>query len=487
VELLIFGIGGLVLAAWSLWDEHASRRDRIRHWNVSAERQRLTDVVSTETFSGAVVTGRCGALRVCFAQRASGPSETEEAEAVKDRMRIDPNGGTRIVVTLPPSAADSLTLSPETIQTALAKRLGARELEIGDPMFDELFYIGGAPARVRAVLDVQTRGRIDTLRAHAHVEIGHSQIRVEVKHLDIDFVLRTALEVGQRLSRDIDVPEALADNARLDPRPGVRLANLLVLMREFPEHVMTREAMRAACVDPSSEMRLRAASALGSDGIDVLRELAEGGAADDTCVAQAIYTLGPHLPVNSLQEILDRALRGRALGTAHACLDRLGRSGAPEASEPLLRVLRTDPGELALAAARALGHMGPAVEKALLRALARDLRGLRAAIAESLGRAGSTAAVLPLKEASARWSGDRDFTRAARQAIAEIQSRVPGATPGQVSLVRAEAGQLSLAAAEAGQVSLADTAAGRVSIADGAAGQLSFRDAPSVSTPRKRE
>ena len=48
------------------------------------------------------------------------------------------------------------------------------------------------------------------------------------------------------------------------------------------------------------------------------------------------------------------------------------------------------------------------------------------------------------------------------QAIAEIQLRLPGATPGQLSLAGAEAGQLSLAQAEAGQLSIATDAGGQL-------------------------
>ncbi len=48
---------------------------------------------------------------------------------------------------------------------------------------------------------------------------------------------------------------------------------------------------------------------------------------------------------------------------------------------------------------------------------------------------------------------------AARQAIAEIQSRLSGAEPGQLSLAGGEAGQLSLSENEAGRVSLAPSLA----------------------------
>ena len=124
-------------------------------------------------------------------------------------------------------------------------------------------------------------------------------------------------------------------------------------------------------------------------------------------------------------------------------------------------------GELAADAAQALGETGsPAAEPSLIPALQREEDGLRVAAANALGRVGSAAAVLPLKEAAERSWLDRDLRRATRQAIAEIQSRLQGASPGQLSLAGAEAGQLSLAQADAGQLSLSTDSAGQLSLGD---------------------
>jgi len=79
------------------------------------------------------------------------------------------------------------------------------------------------------------------------------------------------------------------------------------------------------------------------------------------------------------------------------------------------------------------------------------------AAARALGRVGSAAAVAPLKEAEAR-RREPDLTRAARQAIAEIQARLPGASPGQLSLASGETGSLSLAEDERGRLSLKEDA-----------------------------
>jgi hypothetical protein len=76
------------------------------------------------------------------------------------------------------------------------------------------------------------------------------------------------------------------------------------------------------------------------------------------------------------------------------------------------------------------------------------------AVALSLGRVGTVQAVLALKAAEAESPDDRELRRAARQAIAEIQSRLAGASPGQLSLAEGSAGQLSMTQGEAGRLSV---------------------------------
>jgi HEAT repeat protein len=265
----------------------------------------------------------------------------------------------------------------------------------------------------------------------------------------------------------LDVGQRLAENAHSDPDANVRLRNLLLLVWQLRDGPETVAALRAACSDPSPKVRLRAAQELGTEGRDVLIALAEG-TEDDTWSAQAVAIVGRDLPFERTSAILTRALRRRRLQTARACLEALGSGGAAEAVEILAKVLGREKGDLAATAAQALGTTGsPAAEAPLILALQREHAKVRVAAANALARLGTAAAVLPLKDAVERWADDPELSRAARQAIAAIQTRLPGATPGQLSLAGTEAGQLSLAPSEPGQLSLATDPAGQLSLTGG--------------------
>ena len=266
--------------------------------------------------------------------------------------------------------------------------------------------------------------------------------------------------MARRLVAPADIALRLAENLRSEPAAGVRLQGLLMLLREHGDHPAAREALLAARTDPSAEVRLRAGIALGDEGRDLLLELAGAESAEDACAAGAIAALADALPLEGTEEILQRALRARRTATARACIERLGRGGKATPVAMLAKVLALEPGELGVAAAQALGALGlPAAQPALVGALASDAPAVRVAAAAALGRAGDVDAVLPLRQAPARYPADGALKRAVRQAVAEIQSRLAGAAPGQLSLV-AEG-------AEAGRLSLADTGgsvAGRLSL-----------------------
>lgn len=377
--------------------------------------------------------------------------------AVRIKGALHDKGGARVVITIPgPPGFSGLRLRNEHY-----KPLGAREIEVGDKSFDRLFYIEG-PMRLALPLFNEKARRLlitagtEILSFGKPLEIRGGELRVDTVDRDLATVLPLLLDIGEQLAQPMDVAQRLAENATLDPEAGVRSTNLLLLARGYSGEPGTLEVLRSASSDPSPEVRLRAARELGAEGRDVLLELAENPA-DDALSAQAISILGPELPFERAKAILVHALRRRRHQTARACVESLGRSGDAMAVGVLAKVMTREKGELATAAALALRTAGsPAAEGALIQTLLRDQKDLQVAAASALGPLGSPAAVLPLKELAERFEGDPEITRATRQAIAEIQSRLPGASPGQLSLAGAEVGQLTLAPGEAGQLSLSE-------------------------------
>jgi len=337
------------------------------------------------------------------------------------------------------------------------KPFGAREIEVGDWVFDTRFFVEGPERLVVRMLDAEMRRLLLEAGSKGDLEIREGTLQVVALDHRLPEVLPILLELAQRFMRQsTNAAPGLAANARRDPEPGVRLRNLIHLARDFRDEQLTHETLRAACRDPSPQVRLQAGTALGAEGRDVLRELAEDaeGTIEDAISSLAVAALGAELPLERVQAILRRSLRDRRIQTARVCLERLGRSGDTTAVPTLAKILALEKDELAIAAAVALGITGDeAAEPPLIQALDRDDNGLGVAAANALAHIGSAASVLPLKEAAR--SGDQALRQAARQAVAEIQSRFhPGASPGQLSLAQAEAGQLSLATDPAGQLSL---------------------------------
>jgi HEAT repeat protein len=432
------------------------QRPRALAWRAAARILGLTDLSEPMPSS---LAGWSGSRQVCFEYRGE-----EELQ------------GTWLVV-----AGDSgITLRPETRESKAWKARGNSEIQIGDPAFDDEFYIeGGRTEMLRAVLDVETRAALRKLfKSPLQLPRGLGALTVVVRIVkgDLQVQLRDAeyfgrparlaeavralLKVAARLDQPPDLAARIAENTRREPEWRVRLENVSLLAERFPHHPATGETLEAARGDARPEVRLAAALALGEDGPATLLEIASLRSWDEPCVARTFAFLEKHLSPENAEEILGHALRSRQLRTIRACLRSLAQAGGPRAIKALVKVLVVEGGELAAAAAEALGASGqPAAEAPLLEALARGRSvDVHVAAATALGQVGSAAAVLSLKDLGARGNATTSERRAARQAIAEIQSRLYGATPGQLSLAEGDAGALSLAG---------DDPAGRVSLAEG--------------------
>jgi len=365
-----------------------------------------------------------------------------------DELGRNDERGTKIVVTGLDHGPGGLFLRREGLSIALEKGLvGGREIEIGDPSFDDEYYVLGYAPLALALLDAETRGRLAGLmrnrvampggksaKVGASLADGVLEVRVRdgpfsVKLRRIPDILAAVIEVARRLVAPRALAARIAENLRAEPEARVRLRCLTTLAREFPSHPAAREALLSAREDPDAEVRLRAGLSLGPEGRDVLLAVASGQGAEDATSERAVLALGVSLSTDEAQGILRNALRKRREATARVCLRALGRRGGSDAIDTVVKVLAVEGGR----------RQGPR-------------RELAVAAARALGRVGTTASVGPLREAE---EGDAEMRRAARQAIAEIQSRLMGAAPGQLSLAGGESGQLSLAEGEEGRLSLA--------------------------------
>ena len=402
----------------------------------------------------------------------SGPLDVE---IVTDFFAGEDGPGSVIAIT----GLAELSLVTEGVEASLSRSVSGVEIHVGDPVFDDALWVRGPEAVVRAVLDAETRrlvlslfvGRVEVLDQDTSrmfdgtVSVGSGVLRVEALNVIsapkwFGESLLGFLDVARRLARPADVPGRLAANARNDPLPEVRLENLQVLIAEYPGRPATVGTLRSALDDSHPDIRLWGARELGEEGRPVLLELASSAAIPETAQAEAIWALGEDLPRDVAFEVLFHTLRSRRLPVAEACLESLGPRGGAEVVSALSKVLAVERGWLAAAAARALGGSGEALaEESLLAALDRTDEGVGVAAAEALGRVGTASAVAGLREAESA-SDDDDLRRAAREAIARIQERLTGASPGQLSLAEDQSGQLSLTEDEAGRMTLHENAPG---------------------------
>jgi hypothetical protein len=379
--------------------------------------------------------------------------------------------GSRVVVT---GLADGLELKGEGLGSTIEKTLGAREVEIGDVPFDRQLFVRGRVQLARALLDAGTRrlatelfaGRVCTKHVPSRdisvsIVVANGELRAEFPdrfasgedepHTD---TLQALLELAERLAPPGPLAPRLAAIAREDPVPLVRRGALATLEREYPQAVATREAMASARQDADPEVQLQAGVWLGAAGRPVLVELADSTVVPDSCSARALAALGEHIEPARVRSILDGARGSSRVLTAQAALAALVRGGAGSV-DAIAPCLMDTHEEVAVAAAQALAATeSPLAEDALLAALERGSDGLRLAAAQALGHVGTARAVMPLREFEGRGGGGAD--KVAREAIARIQSRLTGATPGQLALSGDDSGHVSLAEDPRGRVAMPD-------------------------------
>jgi hypothetical protein len=435
-------------------------------WRAAALRAGLGEIRPTPFGGGGGLVARANGRKVqlCSCRGRRGPEYLSGTE-----VAIVGNSG--------------LTIRAPDDFSPLAELRAGDLISTGEESFDAAVVVHGRPDVAHAVLDATTRdvlreligGRVavagERTALPARVLMVKGELRVQLMDarggpdtFSLAGALQTLLAISERLQRPGDIPARLAENVRCEPEPQIRLADLKLLGDSQPPAELMTEAVNRALEDESQQVQLWAAlKRRDAKSRELLWTIASGEWSEDACAERALQALGvltDGLPLEALQPILAHALRTDRQRTAWVCLLGLGQTGGATVVEPLVGVLQMDAGELCVAAARGLGLCrSPAAEAPLIEALQKHASPpVRVEAAAALGKVGSAAAVLPLQEALENAS-EADLRRAARLSVVEIQSRLRGATPGQLSLAEGgEAGELSLAPEDAtGRVSLAET------------------------------
>lgn len=319
------------------------------------------------------------------------------------------------------------------------------DVEVGHGRFDDRFNVRGETATVRARFDASTREALLELVRHplsdGQLTIADGELRAVLpqgRRESLSDPVGAAFpllgRIALRLAEPLDVAAALAQNARQDPVSGVRRLCLRALLSAHGPSEIVDGVLRDAAADPDPEVRVEAATAWGDEGVAVLHALVSDASVEDEPAARAVAALGPRMSPSvaraALVHELSNATRSRRTATAIACI-------------------------------AALGERGDAADEAMLRAVAVEQRhgGLRLAALRALGRTGSASTVPALSDIAKKASGEIHL--AARAAIASIQSRLHGATPGQLSLHVGGGGQVSLTDGADGRLSDASAEDGR--------------------------
>ncbi|MBP7243411.1 hypothetical protein [Amaricoccus sp.] len=444
------------LAPYSLWYLMRSGKHAMDDWPAAAASLGLV-VTQRERLWRHRVVAECDRLRATFSA-----SQGDQEHAT----------WTHIVVARRDRPAHAIWIELSSLAQLAAGRPPAADVTTGDHGFDRAATLLGPATHLLATLDAATRARLIFLARNGPVTVVSGEVQVTVDEGQLETARRRHLEsviaVSDRLFGELDLEVELARNAREDPHPGARERNLAELARTFRGAPRTQEVLRAALADASPAVRIRAACELGEEGREFLQRVTEDDAAGDEIVAAAIRALGAHFGADRVERMLKPALRARRGATAAACIERLGAGDVADAVATLSRILRVERGPLAIAAAGALGRLAgssadPAAEGPLVEALATEDREVALAVVEALERVATVAAIAPLSAAAERNRRVPGLLQAVRRAIAAIQSRVPGAAHGQLSLAPALGGSISLAPEQSGQLSLADDPAGKIS------------------------
>lgn len=386
---ILLGVNLIILIIWL-----ARRGGRVQKWALAAKQLGLHA-------EGLKMTGTVDDVLTITVQPVT---RTVNRVAITFTVvHIESNGA------IPPD----ISLGPEGFFSA------NRDLQIGDPPFDQVVKMSGPDATLTAVLDVQTRQRLSRLVTQG-LNVTGGAVHYERKGMVDETPALVALvgEViqianGLRLDQ-APVPNWLGMNALQDPVPMVRYQNLWHLLASFSHTPVAADVSRRSLGDANPEVALLAGGYLQDK--DTLRRVLNNPAQPQT--------------------------RGGALEKLAALLE------PHERADLLSKALQHEQGPVLVAAIRAAAaHGHREAEPVLLHYLGTEDPALRLAVVQALGLIGGRDAVEPLLPLRKKGLlGGNELSHAAAHAVEQIQGRLAGGAGGlSLSEIPEGAGGLSVA------------------------------------------
>jgi hypothetical protein len=224
-----------------------------------------------------------------------------------------------------------LTLKREGAGAAIGKLFKGEDIQIGDPFFDRTALVRGDHFTAHAVLDEAARKRAaGFLSEHGKLEDGTLYYETLGGMKDVPALVqrvRGMVELAGALATpDAEKVPRLARKAVGDPLPGVRARSL--------------ETARRCVADPSAEVAVIAALALGEEGVPTLEERIDAPGLPGLLRLEALKALGSQSEGRLLALLGDSDLEVQV--AAVRALYEVGTLGAVEHLLPLTQGLLTD-------------------------------------------------------------------------------------------------------------------------------------------------
>jgi len=282
----------------------------------------------------------------------------------------------------------------------------------GDALFDSTVELHGDEAELLAVFGAGTRRSVLDLFVGAPFELHDGRLSVLRGGLAerpplMEIAVRRFVELAAALNIPVDsLPSRLRDTALADPEPGARRRARNVLLQRFMTTPEARDVAEAALEDEDPMVRLHGAMALGEERLEQVENFAQAEA------------LPLEVRLRALEHLVDFAPAEKVMPLA---------SGLFHSADP----------DVLLALAQVSWRIDhPAVPPLLGRLLVDSANHweLRSATIQALAECGTVEQVEPLLSIADAKLGDAELKKAARTAIARIQSRIEGATAGQLSV-----------------------------------------------------